>query len=437
MMILRRFFSMPYSQILVLLTASLFIHGGNVSATTVISPGSTTVISIDPVLPKQGEPFAINITGQWRDSCIPGQSGLTYEMFNFTQRDRPEIKGVEVKIKTTLDRSNYCGGAFNPTTYHLSVPVQSLDWNAVSVTLDITDPQNLDDHIYWQRQFDLILGLHEIPPRLGSGYWLSEDTPYQGLLIQQQSSTMVFYELTYNRTSGEPNWLYATGKFHGNSLNGVAYLVNWLSPVEGATQGFKNNPDLNPSIIPYNRLVQPTIEELIFDPSSAGIRVRGVNRIQAYLGLHDVDGEPQAVYHTYKRWVFALDDVQLPPVVPDMIGLWGLYGFNGQSLEQSHQIEFRAGSKVGSDLYRFTSADDAWVLDCQINLDGEGDCTLANEGFGLSMNYYLDKTPYDSSLGYFNGNYAKAPLVNSNGAEPDQTGILLRSGVHLPVLDLQ
>lgn len=436
-MALHRFSSTIYFQILILLTASLLTYVGNISAATVISAGSTAVISIEPVLPREGEPFTINFTGQWRNSCIPSQSELTYEMFNFTERDRPEIKGMSFRVKTTLDRTNYCGGEFNPTTYHLSVPVQSLDGNAVNVFLDIADPQDSGNRFYWKRRFDLILGLHEIPPRLGSGNWLSEDTPYQGLLIQQQGTTMVFHEFTYNRTSGEPNWLYATGKFQGNTLNGVAYLVNWLSPVEGATQGAKNNPDLEPNLLFYNRLVQPKREKLIFDPSSAGIRVRGVNRIEAFLGLHDVEGEPKPVYHTYKRWVFALDDVQLPPVVPDMIGLWDLYGFNGQKLEQAHQIEFRAGSKVGSDLYRFTSADDAWVLDCQINLDGEGDCTLVNEGFGLSMNYYLDKTPYDSSLGYFNGNYAKAPIVNSNTVEPDQTGILLRSGLHLPVLDLQ
>ena len=52
------------------------------------------------------------------------------------------------------------------------------------------------------------------------------------------------------------------------------------------------------------------------------------------------------------------------------------------------------------------------------------------------MNYYLDKTPLDQSLGCFNGNYTKAPLVNSNDEVPDQTEILLRSGVRLHVLDL-
>jgi len=189
--ILRRFFSTIYFQIPLLLTASLLTYVENATATTVISQGSTTFISIEPVLPKEGEPFTINFTGQWRDSCIPSQSELTYEMHSFTEMDRPEIKGVSFEIKTTLDRTNNCGGEFDPTTYHLSVPVQNLDWNAVNVTLDLTDPQDLDNHIYWKRQFDLILGLHEIPPRLGSGYWFSEDTPHQSLLIQQQGITVL------------------------------------------------------------------------------------------------------------------------------------------------------------------------------------------------------------------------------------------------------
>jgi hypothetical protein len=184
--------------------------------------------------------------------------------------------------------------------------------------------------------------------------------------------------------------------------------------------------------------VQPERQEILFDATSAAISVRGVNRISAYIGLHDLDGWPDhPVRHTYKRWVFALGDTQLPPVVPDMIGLWNLYGFNGRHLEQFHQIKFEAGTKVGHDLYRFLSADDEWVLDCQINLDGAGGCTLANENLGLTLSYAMDSTPFDSSVRYFNGNYTEGPLVNSNIEGADQTGILLRSGLHLPALDLQ
>jgi hypothetical protein len=210
--------------------------------------------------------------------------------------------------------------------------------------------------------------------------------------------------------------------------------VNWLSPVEGAKLGFKGNPG---ELVPYYRLVQPAVQELAWDATSAGITVLGVNRVNAFVGLHDVDGEPTAIYHTYKPWVFKLDDSQLPPVVPDMIGVWNLYGFNGQILEQSHSVNFNAGTKIGNDEYRFTSSGEEWLLECQINLYGDGGCTLSNDILGLTMNYYLYQTPPDPNLDYFNGNYTKAPLVNSKSEVPDQTGILLRSGVHLPVLDLQ
>lgn len=436
-MILRRFCTTISFQILSLFALFLFFYAGNATASIVVSPASTAVISIDPVLPEQGESFTINITGQWRNRCIPNQSELTYENYEFTELARPGLRGVRFKLKTTLLRASECGGEFEPTAYELSVPVQNTDWDVLRVSVDINESPDVDRRFYWSRNFDLVLGTHDINPRLESGYWVSEETPSQSLLIQQQGDTVVFFEMTYNRTSGEPNWIYADGVFHGNSLKGVGYLVNWLSPVEGATLGFSNNPGLNPSIIPYYRLVQPEDSELTFDATSAGIIVRGVNRIAAFVGLHDVDGEPQAIYHTYNPMVFRLDDSQLPLVVPDMTGPWNLYGFSGQNLEQSHQIDFNAGAKIGNDEYRFTSTDEEWFLECQINLNGEGDCTLTNDILGLTMNYYLDKTPLDTSLDYFNGNYTKAPLVSSNSEVPDQTGILLRSGIHLPVLNLK
>jgi len=413
------------------------MHADNASAASVISPGSTATISIDPVLPENDAPFTVNVTGKWRDSCIPDQGELTYEIREFMEVARPELKQVSIKLKTSLVDSTQCEGEFEPTPFELSVLVDNSDWDVIYATVDIVESPNSDRHIIWQRSFDLVLGLHEIPPRLGAGYWISEDTPFQGLLVQQQGNTAVFYELQYNRISGEPNWYYANGNFYGDSLKGVAYLVNWMSPVEGATLGLKNNPDLQPLELPYFRLVQPEDHELSFVASSAGINVRGVNRISAFVGLHEVDGEPQPVYHDYRRWVFASDETQPPPVVPDMIGSWELYGFSGQDLMQQHQIQFGAGSSIGTDLYRFSSAEDKWILNCQINIKGEGDCTLANSDLGLTINYYMDKIPSDPTLGYFNGNYAKAPLVNSDINIADQTGVLLRSGVRLPVLELQ
>ncbi len=67
-------------------------------------------------------------------------------------------------------------------------------------------------------------------------------------------------------------------------------------------------------------------------------------------------------------------------------------------------------------------------MDCWVNSDGVGICNLINEDLGITMDYDLLD---------FNGNYAKAPLVYSNTEGITQTGILLRAGFHLPVLDLQ
>jgi hypothetical protein len=407
--ILSKFFTAMSFRTLLILVSLIVLHGGNAVASIMISPASTAVISIDPVLPKQGEAFTINVTGQWRNRCIPDVSELTYETNEFTVTARPGLKGVRFSLKTTLLDANECGGEFEPTAYELSVPVESTDWDILNVYVQIYKSPDVDINYNWSRSFDLVLGTHDINPRLESGYWISNETPYQGLLVQQQGDTVVFYDMTYNRISGEPNWIYADGVFHGNSLNGVGYLVNWLSPVEGATLGFKGPPG---ELVPYYRLVQPEDQELTWDPTSAGITVLGVNRVNAFVGLHNVDGEPQAVYHTYKPWVFRLDNSQLPPVVPDMTGVWSLHGFNGQMLEQSHSFNFNAGTKTGYDEYRFTSVGEEWLLECQVNLHGEGDCTLINDILGLTMNYYLYQSPPDPNLGYFNGNYAKAALVN-------------------------
>jgi len=395
------------------------------------SAGSTAVISIDPVLPKQGDPFTIKITGQWRDRCIPDQREATYR---FSSHDQWSIV-----VETVTDDDEDCSTEFEPTAFELSIPIESDDWDvffdgkrAIDILFAVDVP-NYSRRAYWEREFDLILGLHEIPPQLYSGFWISEGTPYQGILLQQQGNTVVFYELRYNRVSGEPNWHYASGEFHGNSLNGIAYLINWLSPVYGM------NPEYNgfaPWFAPI--LVQPKEEELLFDPSSSGLKMWGINHISGFVGL--ANGLERAVRYSYKPWVFGLSEIQLPPVVPDMVGPWDLYGFNGQQLERSYQIEFRTGTKVGDDLYRFSSLDNEWVMDCQVDLSGEGGCNLGNERLGLGFKYTLNRDRNHEDFFYglrFNGNYATAPLEYTNSAEPDLTGVLLRSGLHLPVLDLQ
>lgn len=392
------------------------------------------MISIDPVLPKQDESFAVNVTGVWGNSCVPEQGDVTYEISEFPEHTR-------IYFNVTQNLTADCTDKFEPTPFELSITIQGSDREKIDnsegflVSFKVIEPQTEFSvpESYWSRIFDLTLGLHEIPPWLGSGYWLSDGAPFQGLLIQQQGNTVVFYELAYNRISGEPNWHYATGKFDGSALNGVAYLVNWLSPVAGI------NPEYGSGLVTPrpNLLVQPTRDELLFEPGSGSLSVYGVNHLRGFLGYVDGAGIPN---YNYRRWVFGLDNVRLPPVVPDMAGRWNLYGFIGQELKQHYEIEFNAGIKAADDLYHFSSTNEEWAMECQVNLEGAGGCTLVNEGLGLAMTYDLDSYPYDHANRFnthFNGNYAKAPLVNSINTEPEQVGILLKSGLRLPVLDLE
>jgi len=429
-----------FSQAVVLLAVALLIQTSNATELNMFSssartqPGSTAMISIDPVLPRQDEPFTVNVSGFWGNPCIPEQSDVTYRISDFINHNR-------LYFTVTQNLTEDCSDRIEPTPFELSITIQDSERELIDnskgflVSFRVIESQTefSAEDSYWSRIFDLTLGLHEIPPWLGSGYWLSDGAPYQGLLIQQQGNSVVFYELAYNRVSGEPNWHYATGKFDGSTLNGVAYLVSWLSPVDGI------NPEYGLGLAtPFpNLLIQPTREELLFKASSASLSVYGVNHVRSFLQYVDEAGIPN---YNYKRWVFGLDDARLPPVVPDMVGQWALYGFTGQELKQSYEIEFGAGIKAGDDLYHFSSTNDEWIMECQVNLGGAGGCTLINGGLGLAMTYDLDSYPYDHANlfnTHFNGNYAKAPLVNSINTDPDQVGILLKSGLRLPVLDLE
>ena len=398
------------------------------------APGSTANITINPAVPTKGEPFTVNISGEWGNRCIPDPNRLTLWAENNGSQQ-------SVRMHTYVSEIDECGEEFEPTAYSLSCTLPNWVWEVLdgnqywNINLNVEGYSNIYRNligVLWGEKIDLKYGLHTIPPKIGTGNWVSESTPYQGLNIAQQGNTLVAYEMKYNRVTGEPNWHYATGSFIGNSLNGVAYLINWLAPNDEA------RPDYNwltGSKI-SDLLFQPKIEDLHFEPSAFGLTVNGVNKINAYVGLWRLSNVP----YTYKRWVFDLSDTELPPVVPDMAGVWNLYGFDEQHLKQSHQIEFKTGTKVGGDLYQFSSADEEWVLSCQVKLDGEGDCTLSNENLGLTMTYNLISDVYLKS-GYidahFNGNYAYARLVSLDGNEAEQTGILLRSGLRLPVFDLE
>ena len=239
------------------------------------------------------------------------------------------------------------------------------------------------------------------PPNRENIVDTSDQRPFQGLNVEQQGDTVLVYDLGYRHDDGQPSWLMGHARFYGDVTHGVTHHVSWLNPSSD----------------------QPKEDEMSFTEGSFGIEVVDVNQIKVFFGVN-------RSAQTYKRYVFRLADSQLPVVVPDMAGRWNLYAFDNQTLEASFLIEFRATSRTEKGLgwYPFKSIDDQWLMNCWANVDGVGTCILTNEDLGITMSYDLVD---------FNGNYAKAPLVHSNVEEAAQTGILLRAGFHLPVLDFQ
>ena len=405
-----KYFKPKYLQLSVFLVASLFSQ--ILSATQMgpqwsmqLAAGTRVIISLDPPLPRRGEPFIVEVSGTWRSPCIAGLEDLKLDL---RYLDRPEQR---LRVRTYPPRD--CGGEYEPTPFTRSVVIPGSAWENIDEKIPLLVNLSINDLVVphdWFRKFDLSWGLHEIPPQIGQGHWISDQRPFQGLNIEQQSDTVIVYELGYRGGDGEPSWLMGNARFHGDITHGVAYYVRWLNPTgewDRETRDF----------------VQPKEDEMSFAKSSFGIEVEGVNRIKVFLNS-------SSIVKTYKRYVFRLADNQLPVVVPDMAGQWNLYAFDNQNLEASFLVEFRAAtrSEKGVGWYRFNSIDDQWVLECWVNLDGLGACDLKNEDLGITMSYNLLD---------FNGNYAKAPVLTSNPEETPRTGILLRAGFHLPVLDFQ
>jgi hypothetical protein len=397
-------FMPKYLQLSVLLAATLFSQ--MVSATkmefqdTYYAAGSTLIISLVPALPLRGQPFTIEVSGTWKNRCIGWFAIL-------------EVDSIGQVIKVSSPRVSsglVCGDEYEPTPFTRSVVVPSSAWENIDdkspleVQLRLSTGFLNNDH-FWRREFDLSWGLHEIPPQIGQGHWISDQRPFHGINVEQQGDTVLAYELAYHGGDGQPRWIMGHASFHGDATHGAANHVSWLNP------SWNNSwPD-----------EWPKENEMSFTKSSFGIEVLGVNRVRVFF-------ENWYDNPIYKRYAFRLADNQLPVFIPDMVGKWNLYAFDNQNLEASFLVEFRAANKIENGWYRFKSIDDHWFLDCQANSSGEGNCNLTNEGLGITMGYDLLD---------FNGNYAKAPLLTSNTVETTQTGILLRAGFHLPVLDFQ
>ena len=252
-------FNPKYFQLSVFLAATLFNQG--ISATglggqfTDINIGSRVIITLDPPLPRRGESFTVEVSGTWRNTCVAELGDLDVDLDGLDE--------VTQFIRVSTSPPPTCNYEYEPTPFTRSAVIPSSAWehieekNPLWVQLSISG--FLMPH-YWNREFDLNWGLHEIPPQIGQGYWISDQRPFQGLNIEQQSDTVVLFKLGYNTGDGEPSWNMADATFHGDVTHGVAYYVRRLNP--------------------SNEFLKE--DEMSFTHSSFDINVEGVNQIKVF-----------------------------------------------------------------------------------------------------------------------------------------------------------
>ena len=363
-------------------------------------------ISIEPRLPARGQSFTVKLAGSW-PAINPG--GVCRPPLDFSEV--VVYPGSVTIISSPQQDSNYCDQP--PASWSFDVTIPANAWDAVN-----DEGYLVIEHLLYSginmltgidQVFDMRLGTHEVPAFIGSGFWISPDLPYEGILIEQQGSRVLFYGLGYDRDvalndDGEPVWQLVAGEMYGDSTLGRSYRFDW--PFD------ENNMPLE----------KPTEMELITSNDSGAIIVDDFNHIRVFT---EVTGN-RGLYHSYNRIVFGLDKSRLPNYVPPLEGRWTLYGFDGQNAGFTSTIELKQGSSEGSNQYHFASSDGDWTARCAIVSPGTGDCTIERASDGAKLEF---------PMAAFQGNLARGSLVT--GEDKALDGVLVRDPWRLPVLDGQ
>jgi hypothetical protein len=363
-------------------------------------------IRIEPLIPETGEGFSVKLSGSWPEISPDG--------FCFPP---PEIEkvvvhaGNRVQVISNLEHdASYCDQP--PAHWKLDAAVPAGAWDAVDdegfLLIEHLMSSGINMLTGINQVFDMRLGTHEVPAFLGSGFWISADRPFEGMMIEQQGSRMLFYSLGYDRDAsigddGEPVWLMFTGDMIGNSTLGRAYRYDW--PAGDGSQ---------PEEI-------PTHDELNSANDSGAIIVKDYNHIRALTELSN----NLALYQDYVRYTFAQDSSRSPVHVPPLQGRWTLYGFDDQSASFEAKLELPVGYSSTPNQYRFESLSGDWLVLCTMVPPATGDC-----GF----EHTIDGIEFEFPLSAFQGNLARGNLRLENGSSLD--GVLVREPWHLPVLDI-
>ena len=383
------------------LAAAYFRDGGFLP-----DQGILESISIEPRLPARGQSFTVKLAGSW-PAINPG--GVCRPPLDFSEV--VVYPGSVTIISSPQQDSNYCDQP--PASWSFDVTIPANAWDAVN-----DEGYLVIEHLLYSginmltgidQVFDMRLGTHEVPAFIGSGFWISPDLPYEGILIEQQGSRVLFYGLGYDRDvalndDGEPVWQLVAGEMYGDSTLGRSYRFDW--PFD------ENNMPLE----------KPTEMELITSNDSGAIIVDDFNHIRVFT---EVTGN-RGLYHSYNRIVFGLDKSRLPNYVPPLEGRWTLYGFDGQNAGFTNTIELKQGSSEGSNQYHFASSDGDWTARCAIVSPGTGDCTIERASDGAKLEF---------PIAAFQGNLARGSLVT--GEDNALDGVLVRDPWRLPVLDGQ
>lgn len=373
-------------------------------------PGTVLEIDLVPQKPAPGAPFAIVVSGIATEYC---------PLQNYQRRDaRPdgvliyaEYESCEVLPGGELECSLSCELEDLPLEFEERIEVPASFWDDIEVSSDfeitvgtITEGDPVEGRqkgAFWRRSFDLLRGTHAIPPRLDSGFWVRDDLQSEGLLIQQQGDTVVFYDLSYGpETTVQDNavgtWLYSSAVFHGDSSNGLAIKVAKPDPGQGDVE----------------------FEE----ERSSSIIVDGYNQVQAMFDARELSDSEELEHAPYRRWQFNRTTFDRPAVIPDFSGGWTVYRFNGAEELDRLTIRLDEGSFLDTDRWQFPALDTEQRLICKVNNRGAGRCQLSQ----LDSEETLWFEMID-----FNGNVAIGEFRDESDEFVDDA-VFLREGFELP-----
>jgi hypothetical protein len=386
------------------LSAAHFRDGGFLA-----EEGVLEAIQIEPRLPASGDGFSVNLKGSWPDvSKSSTISGEKYPCYPAPKIDSVVVYADNfVQLITNLQHdADLCD--LPPAQWDFDVDIPADAWDAVDqdgflIIEHLMSSGGVNMLTGINQVFDMRYGTHVVPSWLGTGFWVSEARPFEGIMIEQQGSRVLFYGLGYDREAskgddGEPVWLMNSGEMRGDSTLGRAYRFDW--PLENGQP-----------------VELPTTTELLTHNDSGSIIVNDYNHVRVFTGTINNRG----LYEDYQRLEFGVDRSRLPVYVPPLAGQWTLYGYSDQEPAFTASFQMLEGEPAGANEYRFESAEGDWSARCDVVPPGDGNCQMTRAS---------DEAAFDFPVSAFQGNLARGSL--DAGMSADLVGILVRHPWQLP-----